>query len=138
MPYLRIACLPHYHHLDFGVTSGDACGTFRATTHQALWKVPRDAQVPEHDQFANWIIHHPIHLRELWSCIACRCQTTVMCMKPRVRCAFLFGKRQLSGYSDCLDAFRGGFWIDDELKYSNGTSERYWIPPHEILYIAIE
>jgi hypothetical protein len=62
-------------------------------------------------------------------------------MRPRYRCEFVFHnggpQHQLTAYStEGIAAFRDGFWINEQLEYSNGNDVRYWIPPHQILYIA--
>jgi hypothetical protein len=62
-------------------------------------------------------------------------------MRPRYRCEFLFPnggrQRQLTAHStEGIAAFRDGFWINEQLEYSNESDVRYWIPPHQILYIT--
>ena len=57
-------------------------------------------------------------------------------MKQHYRCEFLFQEQHLTAYSSGLAAFRDGFWINSDLKYTDGSDVRYWIPPHRILFIA--
>jgi hypothetical protein len=56
-------------------------------------------------------------------------------MRKRYRCEFLFQEQHLCS-SAGLTAFRDGFWINEDLKFTDGSDVHYWIPPHRILYVA--
>lgn len=34
-----------------------------------------------------------------------------------------------------LDQVWDGFWVDDNFQFSNSLDCRFWIPPHQILYV---
>lgn len=34
-----------------------------------------------------------------------------------------------------IEAFSHGFWLNDEFLLTKGSDAKYWIPPHNILYV---
>lgn len=59
------------------------------------------------------------------------------------KCVFEFGviykvpsrPHEVTYDQDGIHAFTNGFWINEELKFTKGSDNLYWIPPSQILYI---
>jgi hypothetical protein len=57
--------------------------------------------------------------------------------KTVYRCEFLFkGEVHSVRSEEGIAAFKDGFWITADLKYTKGSDCRYWIPPTVIEYVA--
>lgn len=59
--------------------------------------------------------------------------------KRTYRCEFTF--KRIGRYVRCDDgiaAFKDGFWLNADLRFTKGSDAKFWIPPHAIEYIAID
>lgn len=52
------------------------------------------------------------------------------------RCEFIFKEEICVVYSQFLEDFKDGFWLNDDRNFTKGSDARYWIPPHSIEYVA--
>ena len=51
-------------------------------------------------------------------------------------CNFVHDYKTIEASSDeGIGAFKDGFWINTEFKYTKGSDCVVWIPPHAILFI---
>lgn len=59
--------------------------------------------------------------------------------KRTYRCEFIF--KRIGRYVCCdegIAAFRDGFWLNANLRFTKVSDAKFWIPPHAIEYIAID
>ncbi|MHA2101447.1 MAG: hypothetical protein ACW99A_22560 [Candidatus Kariarchaeaceae archaeon] len=59
-------------------------------------------------------------------------------MKTKYQCYYQFGSEQESVRSDSFADFKDGFWLDENMKFTNGIDiafAKFWIPPSMIFYI---